>query len=401
MLDLILHSIGMRKIQAFSVLLTVALSVVLILATSLVYLGVNDGVKLSSERGGSEYLVLPTDARDQLSESSILFTGAPVAVYFPIETYDKIASVKGVTACTPQFYSQTLAESCCTTGNETRVIGIDEASDFVVKPLIETPVEGGLADDQVYVGVNIAVSDASTLLIRNKEHRVASYLAETGSDLDNSIVMSIDAARALSKSLPGTHQYWDKYGDPENLVSCALLNIDDSEKEFAERKIQNFGGLRVIERSMVVEDSQNQLASVFQVLFAAAALMLVISVVQLFARYYSMAFDRKGELALYRAVGSTKRQMKMLVFGEAAILTSIGYVVGIALGFGAYQLLMSSLTQNSSFPFVSPGAGAVAAVALGILAVFAIVLLAATSMPLSKIGRIDPSMAMQQGDIDS
>ena len=78
----------------------------------------------------------------------------------------------------------------------------------------------------------------------------------------------------------------------------------------------------------------------------------------------------------------------------------IGLVVGLALGAVAYESLISLLLDTLAFPFVGLGAPAVAVFCLGIIALFAFVSFLSVVWPLRQVGRLDPSLAMQQGDID-
>ena len=133
---------------------------------------------------------------------------------------------------------------------------------------------------------------------------------------------------------------------------------------------------------------------------AVAALLVVATLFQLFARFFSLAWDRRGELALYRALGASKREVSRLIVGEAGVLVGGGAVVGLVLGAALYLAVPSLLAGLGTFPYVSPGAATVAAVALGVLALFAIVGFAAVAWPLARAGRIDPASAMQTGDID-
>ncbi|MVN48710.1 hypothetical protein GO728_15185 [Eggerthella lenta] len=61
---------------------------------------------------------------------------------------------------------------------------------------------------------------------------------------------------------------------------------------------------------------------------------------------------------------------------------------------------MDLLQDGSAFPFISPDLGETRALAAVLAAAFALLALAAIAAPLAQIGRLDPSLAMQQGDID-
>lgn len=167
-----------------------------------------------------------------------------------------------------------------------------------------------------------------------------------------------------------------------------------------ENRITALGGVSVLERTAVVAEAQQGLEAVFAILLGVGVVMLLTTVVQLFARFYTCVWDRKGELALYRAIGASAKDLRRLIGAEAAIDTGVGYAIGLAAGIALYFGLLALLQGSTAFPFIGLAPWVVALVALGLLVVFALLAGLAIAMPLRQIGRLDPSLAMQQGDID-
>ena len=102
----------------------------------------------------------------------------------------------------------------------------------------------------------------------------------------------------------------------------------------------------------------------------------------------------------YTHLGASKGQLRALIGGEVAAIVGAGLVSGLACGAGLYVVLMDLLQDGSAFPFISPDPGETGALAAVLAAAFALLALAAIAAPLAQIGRLDPSLAMQQGDID-
>ena len=401
MRDLIRHSLAMRKVQTASVVLAVALSVMTLLALAMVYGGVQQGVRASEERSGAEAMVVSVEAADTLDDSALLFTGAPAPIYFSAETAERIASIEGVARSTAQFFTQSLDRSCCSTTGATRLIGVDFATDWTVQPFATRPLPDSIGPDAVVIGANVGGAPGQRILLLDHWFTVYDQLEPSGSDLDNSLLLDIGQARAVSGASQGLSYLWDKYGQPDELVSAVLFDFaDDAQRNRVENRITALGGVEVIERSAVVAESQRSLAAVFAILLGVGVVMLVSTVVQLFARFYTCVWDRKSELALYRAIGASARDLRSLIGWESAIVTGVGYLVGVAGGVALYFGLLELLRGSSSFPFIGLAPWAAVLVALGLLAVFALLAALAIVMPLRQIGRLDPSLAMQQGDID-
>ena len=378
----------MRKVLTASVVLAVAVSVMALFALGLTYGGVQQGVRASAERGGAQIMVVPRDAAADVSDTALLFTGAPAPVYFPVSTAEAIGEVEGVGRATTQFFSQTLNESCCSTAGATRLIGVDFARDWTVQPFSGRDLSVGLADDEVILGADVGGDVGDRLSLLGRTFTIVEKLEPSGADLDDSLLLAIDTARSLSEENLGLSYLWDKYGAPGDLVSCVLADLDGTaDASVVLNRINALDGVYAFQRSEVVEASQKQLETVFLILLGAGVLMLASTLVQLFARFYSCVWERKG-------------QLRALIGGEVAAIVGAGLVSGLACGAGLYVVLMDLLQDGSAFPFISPDPGETGALAAVLAAAFALLALAAIAAPLAQIGRLDPSLAMQQGDID-
>ena len=408
MKQLVIHSLKMHKVQSVSIAVSVMLSVMILVTFGLVYGGVMQGVDASSKQGGADVIAIPSDSLQYVEDTELLYTGAPAPIYMSEDVVDKIAESDGVAQISAQFYSQTLSQACCSATDATRVIGIDLDTDFVVRSLLSEDVVSSLDDHSIILGSRVTGVYDGVFKILGEEYNVIGTMAETGTEFDASIVMSIDLARQMSREIEGYDHYWEKYGDPSTLVSCVMVDLVDSDDETVvdaaltsvQAKINLSGVATPLVRSEVVDKSQNQLKSVFLLLAVAAGLMMVVTLLQLFARFYSSVWDRKSELALYRAIGASRSDLKKLIFGEMGVLVGGGLVEGIVLGFVAQSALLGVLEDGLAFPYLALTPVNMVLLVVGVVAVFAVVSFISIATPLSQIGRLDPSTTMQQGDID-
>ena len=402
--SLVTGSIRKRKVQTITMVAVIAASAAMLLALSLMFIGVSQGVELSKERGGAEVMLVPTDVASEVSDSDLLFTGAPTPMYVNKSVAEKAAAIDGVERCSVQFFSQTISASCCSTGTETRVVGFDPKSDWIVSPLTDYDVHSGLGANEVLLGSRFDDYDDDTMSILGKKYNVEGHLASTGSDIDQCILVDIDTARAMAREVPGTDHYWQEYGEPSELVSDVLIDLDDSlsneKRANVIRRLGNIEGVRAIERSSVIDSSQDSLSSVFTIMLVAGVVMLAVCVLQLFSRFYTMAWDRKSELSLYRAVGASEKQLRRLIDLEAAIVTGVGAVIGIVLGLVLYAVCISQMEAGGAFPFVDPSIPVMILCIVLLLVLFAVIAGLAIVAPLRQMRKIDPSLAMQQSDID-
>ena len=362
--------------------------------------GVFRGIELSSERAGAQILCVPTEAEDQLQDTEILFTGAPVGAYMDASLADQMREIAGVQDVTIQFYGQTLSESCCTADAATRIIGFDPQTDWVIKPYCSVNIEN-LADDEVIVGKAVTGYSDGKGKVLGKEVNVVAVLDETGTYLDNCILMSLSTCREMTKNTKGLDHLWEKYGDPDTLCSAILVKCDVSDTAIVAGKLKRYaqGDYVALQQQSILLKTQKSFDLIFKIMATCAVALIIATILQLIARFSTLVWDRRSELALFRALGATKGNLKALIFGEACSLTLIGCVLGSLLGVGIYQFMLSEMQKNTAFPFSPFDAPVQVGGVVAICAGFLVVTLLAIILPLSQSSKIDPATAMSQVDL--
>lgn len=400
MLKLILQNLDKRKIQSVSVFLAVLISVAVLFALLLLYSGVSKGIDTSRQRMGADIVVVPSEVESMVDETELLFTGAPATIYMNKDAEKLISSIRGVKQTTVQFYGQTLSSGCCSTGREQRIIGYDSATDWIIEPWADRKIGRKLSSDEIIIGCNVGGFDSGKGKLLGHPMRVAAVLEPTGTSLDASILMDLDTARIYSGELKNYGHFWKKFGSPDRLISAVMVKTEEGRKKAVANLIELKGKFRCITSSDVMEDIQSQMNVIFLIMLGAGLLLSFASVFQLFARFYTMAWDRKSELGLYRAMGASEMDLKILILGEAMLLTGGGTLLGLAAGAGIYKLLLMLMTAESTFPFLAPSAALVLGGICGLLLIFGAIGCLAVAVPLRQISKIDPSAAMQKNDID-
>ncbi len=399
MFTLIKHAIQMRRVQSVATLASVAISCAVVFALACSYAGVQAGLDKSAKRMGADLMAIPADAAVGLDENSLLFTGVPANMYMSEDVVKRIRAIDGVERVSAQFYGQTLDKSCCSSEQPSRLIGFDFDTDWAIKPWLNVDIDG-LSDGQIIAGATMAPDFVSGGTVLGHAVQLAASIEPTGTDIDGSVLMSIQQVRDYVKQTPELSYLWEQYGDPDTLVSCVLVDAEDGREDEVAAELSSLEGIAVVQGSAVVERMDTQLGSLFAIMAGAAALLVAATLFQLFARFFSLAWDRRSELALYRALGASRGEIAKLIVGEAAVLVGAGIVLGLALGAGLYALVPGLLAAGGSFPYVAPGIGLCVGLGAGVAVLFALLALAAVAWPLSRAGRIDPSSAMQTGDID-
>ncbi len=400
MLQLIWHSLTRRWVQSLSTLLAMAVSTGILFALYLLYLGVSYGMDTGKKRLGADLLVIPAEA--QVDPETVLFTGTPLNIYMNRDLEDKTRHIPGVRRVTSQFFAQTLGEGHCTLEKATRIIGFNPQSDWLIWSWVRDVRGGtGLASDEILIGSRVEGRKGDQASILGKKFRVAAVMDPTGTSLDDSILMPMDTARRLAKETPYLELFWGKYGRPEELISAILVEVDEKyQKDEVARMIEGLGGVKVVQTSGVLRNIKAQMDILFLIILGGWLLAAVSSILQFFARFFSLAWDRKGEWGLYRALGATRRDLKLLVVGEVLFLTLGGIVTGLVLGSLLYSAILTILQKQKAFPFIEPSLSAVLYGLVGVTLIFSLIGIFSAWFPANRSGRIEPSAAMALEDID-
>lgn len=78
--------------------------------------------------------------------------------------------------------------------------------------------------------------------------------------------------------------------------------------------------------------------------------------------------ERTREIGMLRAVGSTRKQIKQMVFVESLLLSALGTSLGILVGlFMSYYMLKALILSGFKLDFFFPGIGIIVALAVGLL----------------------------------
>lgn len=398
MTRLILQHLKKHRVQTLSVALSVAISAAVLFALYLLYLGITAGLVNSQRRMGADLLVVPAEAESLVEQEELLFGGAPVAIYMPMEKAQQVLSRPGIAHASLQFFGQSLDEGCCSAIGAVRLVGYDENSGWLLEPWLNTPV--ALGQWEVLLGSRAGGFSGETGFVLGQQVTVRGRLEETGTSLDRSVILRFDDLRQLMKQKESYAHIWAKYGTADTLASAVLIKAEEGRKEEVANGILSLGGLRVFQAADILSDIHDQMSVVFTIMLGAGVLLAGCSILQLFARFFSLIWDRKGEWGLYRAIGASRRGLRLMILGEGLLLTVGGAALGLPLGAGLYALLLRVLDRYQSFPLLSPGPAAIALGALLILLLYTLIAVAAAGLPAVYSGRIAPSSAMAMGDID-
>ena len=400
MKKLIWNNIIRRKNQSILTVLITLLTVFTFVLVLGVFITMQQGLELSRERLGADIVVLPETANADGYE--LLFTAQPENVYMDASILDEIAAVEGVALASPQFYSQTVDGTCCDFGYEMRVIGFDQATDFILEPYFYLQEYDVLQNDEIVLGGNFTDYVGKKSSILGQQFKVVGELYPTGTGMDDTIFMTIEMARALTARSEALGDFWtDK--DPNEYISAVMVKVEEGvDAEKLADWIWRWSGLPVVcvATGGTVSSLQNQLDAMTTVLFVLWMAALLIAVLALLGRFNALAKDRKKEIGLMRAIGIQKEQVFFLIIGEACTMAIMGGFCGSVLACLCMQTAADFMQELFVLPHsVWTMGAALVCVAAGTLFSGLLGFLSAMH-PALKSAALEPQSAITQGEVN-
>ena len=185
----------------------------------------------------------------------------------------------------------------------------------------------------------------------DKPFTVVGVLAATGTPVDRSVHISLEAMEAIhldwiaGAPIPGTAIPADqvaKYDLTPRNVTAALVGLKSRAAVFAvQRYVSEFEGepLMAVLPGVALDELWDVVGIGERALLAMSALVSIVSLAGLVAVIMAGLNERRRELAILRAVGAGPRQVLVLLALEGALVTLGGVLLGFVLSVIAISLL--------------------------------------------------------------
>lgn len=157
--------------------------------------------------------------------------------------------------------------------------------------------------------------------------------------LDNGILGDVDTFTVDLKALDQITPY-----SPATL-SFILLN-DSVKTSTAKDKLEELfkdTGIEVNDLKSIRDQQQKSLNNILGIVYGLLALAIIIAAIGILNTMSLSILERRRELGLMRAVGTTKAQVRGFIRFESVILSVLGTTVGMCFGLGSGYLLVKSL----------------------------------------------------------
>lgn len=191
---------------------------------------------------------------------------------------------------------------------------------------------------------NIGVKPGESFRIRvgslTKNIFLVSYIKDTSSSYENLALMDISTAQEIL-GLIGKLSYINLKAKPDGI-------FDNSKKGISQNEFKALLGEGLeVQRSAARSDSVKQMTESFNLNLTALSFLALI--VAIFLIYNSMSFSivqRRKLIAILKSLGTSRKQILVMIFIEALIFSIIGIGLGLALGIILGKSLMGFISQT-------------------------------------------------------
>lgn len=391
------RNLSRRPVRTAALILLAAFLSFSVFAGSMIVLSLQNGLESYESRLGADIVVVPYEARSHGTLESILLQGIPGYFYMD-ETYlDQVRAISGVESASPQFYLASASAGCCSVA--VQIIGFDPDTDFSIQPWIRESYSRDLGDGDVIVGSGITVPKNRILRFYNQDCRVVASLDQTGTGLDTAVYANMNTIQALMAGSQA--EGFDYFGgaDPQRTISSIMVKVKDgcSIESVANDINIHVRHVEATQAKTMVSSIAGGLTNVSRIIGGLTAMIWALAIVILILAFVMISHERTREFAILRVMGASQRMLSGLLRWEAAFISLVGAVLGVAVGALVVFPFSSLIRGKLDLPYLMPGSGVV----LGLLVGSVVLAVAAGSLTSAisayRISRIDTGLILREG----
>jgi putative ABC transport system permease protein len=305
-------------------------------------------------RMGADNVVVPIQYMTFLKGAGALNTFAiirvePSVYRVNINITDKIVSVPGISATSPQLYVSTLALPELSS-TPVEIFGIDPQTDFTIQPWLRHPLNRPLSRGEVILGNNLKGDINSRFSVKGHSYTVAGKLDPTKSAIDNTIFLVMDDAYTLASTdgvIPPSSPRIAK-GEVNAILVHVEKGSDPDKVLAAVKRVLPTSSITAIGRHFALDPASEDVQEI-------PGLLNILSVVVILAAFPLIALiaamaahERQREIGLLRSMGAKRKAIFSLIFAESLFLAIIGGITGVCMSVAALTLMNMQGVLNSA-----------------------------------------------------
>lgn len=392
---LAIRNVSRNSFRSGVILASSALMAGFLIATNLIIGGAQRSLQLALDRLGADIVVAPRESTTAMENAYLM--GQPASMWMSRSVLSKISAIEGVSAVSPQLFLSTLRGASCCSAPEMFLVAYDPETDFTLRPWLEENLGEELEVGQAIGGYYVFLpADQDRILVYGYPVELLGNLDGTGTGLDKSMFFTFETAYEIARLSP--FQAVEDMVIPDDSVSAVMIKLESGSNPLAiATKIE----AQIPEASAVIssnlfqsqrEDIQGMLRTIS--LLLGIAWLLSIALIGL---VFSMAInDRRREIGVLRALGSTRGNMLASLLAEGLMLALAGGILGAVLSALSVYLFRNMIISSLGLPFLFPPLLSLVGMSLLGLGLALASVVVGALFPALRISLMDPAAAMRE-----
>jgi putative ABC transport system permease protein len=223
---------------------------------------------------------------------------------------------------------------------------LEMASGVVMDDLFDAVIGADVAAALGYVisdPIVVAHGIASFVEHENQPFRVAGILEKTGTPVDRTVIVSLEAIEAIHVDWQGGGAIPGQVTSPDAIrqmdlepqaITAVLIGVQSRLQVFGlQRAINNYAQepLLAILPGVALQELWQIVGVAETALVAVSGMVVITALIGMMATIFSSLNERRREMAIFRAMGARPRVILSLLVIEAAVMAAIGAVIGLGL----------------------------------------------------------------------
>lgn len=376
-----------RKIFRNIVLvLAVAMLVSLLVFALLFNRAIKENINAASQKLGADIVLVPIDSVEVAEE--FILESTEKTFYMDEFIYESVLDLPEVEKATYHIYLDTLGSGCCSIESG-QVVAIDQDTDFVIEPWLDTDVK--LKKGEAYIGSYVheylGLIDSATLF--GRPIKVVGHLRETGTGLDHGFFIRRQDLDLITVAATGQRQ--------ENDISIVFLKLKEGvDLGEAVRTIRSINpNMGIMTRGSIGKDVRATLKDIIRIFTLTILIASSLAVLLAWSTFTAMTNERKREVGILQAIGACRSHIINMFLAEAAIISFMGGVIGVILGHLMLNYLAADFNLMNRLGDITVTSPASVMLSLLALVLGSGACLLGAVMPVYRLAKLEPLLALK------
>lgn len=409
------QNVGRRRLRAILLALAVMVGVGVGFASFVAGWALHAGTATAFSQMGADLLVVPRGTLVNITSS--LLTVQPTDETLAVDLAKSLGAIAGVARVAPQRIVSILVD-----GQPANVIAFDPVRDFTVLSWFEDHHAGAIGTSDVIVGGRLPGGLGQTLSLCGKPLGVYGRLGKTGvGPFDKSYFLTFAALADLVAFCRGSgSKAGDRPGTPgggaglehaganvcppelePDRASAFLLPLAAGAKiEEVKFELAQLPDVKLVEGNNVLTSSRQALSSLLIGIALFMALQITALMILVSLLFSAIVQERYREVGLLRAMGARPNQILAIILGEAAIITGLAGLAGLAFDAALLMIFARSLAfyfDLFGVPFSWPPAIVLQLAAIVAIVASAFLGVIGAFVPAWRVRRMPPLVLIHSG----